>query len=321
MDEKRFDELSRRIAKRQTRRSVLGLFGVAVAGLVSNETVSAAPKNEKPTKCYGEGSHCTNGKQCCSNICTNRQCTADAGPGPQCTVAADCAGVDDECQSRTCTDGTCGVTYTPYGTPAGDQMLGDCETNVCNGAGGIEPMIDDTDTPPDLDECTLGICLRGVPSTRPQGIYAPCETNGGFVCDGAGHCVVCIPGDTQSCYSGPGGTDGVGVCRAGTQACRSDGSGFDACAGEVLPSPEMCNGLDDNCDGMVDVGVPGVGAWCNTGRVGSCAPGILRCQEGTLRCAPNVVDCCLFSGEEAFGFCSQCCSGACEPSPSGGVCL
>jgi hypothetical protein len=321
MDANRFDELSRRFATRRTRRSVLGLIGAAAAGVLTKETVGAASKQEKPTKCYGEGSHCTNGKQCCSNTCTNRQCTADVGPGTECTVATDCDGIQSECQSRTCIDGICGFEYAPHGAPAGDEILGDCETNVCNGAGGTETVIDDSDIPPAPSDCQTGICLRGVPSVEARPMYSRCASAGGSICDGAGHCVVCIPGDTQSCYSGPGGTAGVGVCRAGTKTCLSDGSGYGACLGEVHPSPETCNGLDDDCDGVVDEGASGVGASCDTGLVGSCAQGTVECQSGSLRCVSTVPpdSCCLLSGQDALGFCSQCCSGTCEASSA--LCL
>ena len=96
MDGQRFDELSRRLATRQSRRGVLGLIGAAAAAVLTQQTAGAAPKGDNPTKCYGEGSHCTNGKQCCSNTCTNRQCEAAV---PTCASPADCAGIDDGFQN------------------------------------------------------------------------------------------------------------------------------------------------------------------------------------------------------------------------------
>lgn len=54
---------------------------------------------------------------------------------------------------------------------------------------------------------------------------------------------------TQSCYSGPSGTAGVGLCHGGTQICQS--GTLSACTGEVLPIAEVCNGLDDDCNGNV----------------------------------------------------------------------
>jgi hypothetical protein len=55
------------------------------------------------------------------------------------------------------------------------------------------------------------------------------------------------------CYSGATGTSGVGVCKSGNQTCKADGSGFDACAGEVVPAHESCtNTVDDNCNGQLN---------------------------------------------------------------------
>ena len=60
-------------------------------------------------------------------------------------------------------------------------------------------------------------------------------------------------GATASCYAGPSGTSGKGLCKAGTLTCTA-GSWSD-CAGQIGPKEEVCNGLDDDCDGKVD-GMP-----------------------------------------------------------------
>lgn len=64
---------------------------------------------------------------------------------------------------------------------------------------------------------------------------------------------LCTLGEARDCYSGPAGTEGVGLCRAGTQACASDGASWGACDGEVLPLPveDCASGQDQNCDGHV----------------------------------------------------------------------
>lgn len=62
----------------------------------------------------------------------------------------------------------------------------------------------------------------------------------------------CTSGEQRSCYEGPGGTEGVGPCVAGTQTCGADGV-WGACGGQVTPKSEICgNGVDDNCSGQVD---------------------------------------------------------------------
>jgi hypothetical protein len=58
---------------------------------------------------------------------------------------------------------------------------------------------------------------------------------------------------TQACYSGPSGTASVGVCQTGTQTCLN--GAFGDCVGEVTPTAETCNGLDDDCNGSIDDGV------------------------------------------------------------------
>jgi len=66
--------------------------------------------------------------------------------------------------------------------------------------------------------------------------------NGNMDADGNGYPL------TQSCYTGPDGTEGVGICKGGTAVCT--GGGWGDCAGEVTPEAhEQCDDLDHNCDG------------------------------------------------------------------------
>lgn len=52
---------------------------------------------------------------------------------------------------------------------------------------------------------------------------------------------------TRGCYDGPEGTAGVGACAEGVQRCV-DGA-FAACEGQVTPIDEVCDDVDDDCDG------------------------------------------------------------------------
>jgi len=77
--------------------------------------------------------------------------------------------------------------------------------------------------------------------------------------------------------------NGVGACkRGGILACNANGSGTFCDAPTVTPQPEVCNGIDDDCNGKVDDGMlPGVGEKCGNG----CSTGTFICKNGQLVCS------------------------------------
>ena len=91
----------------------------------------------------------------------------------------------------------------------------------------------------------------------------------------------CRTGDTEDCYTGPAGTEGVGLC-----AATADGSAWGSCSGDVLPAAEVCDGSDDeDCDGRIDEGctcVPGESRSCYSGPAGTSGTG--ECRAGVQRC-------------------------------------
>jgi hypothetical protein len=124
----------------------------------------------------------------------------------------------------------------------------------------------------------------------------------------------CAVGTERACYLGPEGTLNRGACRAGNQRCESTGARavWGACAGQVLPSPEIAsNGVDDDCNGGTDE--PGAicqatvnledGTNCTNGRDDDC-DGLIDCLDPscamatrctTMRC-PQMRETTCFGG-------------------------
>jgi hypothetical protein len=80
-----------------------------------------------------------------------------------------------------------------------------------------------------------------------------CDEGMGCV-DGA--CIVaepeCEPGETGTCYDGPGGSNGVGICHGGMRTC-TESSLWGDCEDQQVPIAEDCtNGMDENCNGEID---------------------------------------------------------------------
>ena len=82
----------------------------------------------------------------------------------------------------------------------------------------------------------------------------------------------------RRCYDGPAGTQGRGACTDGVQNCVN--GNWDACAEQVIPAAETCNGLDEDCDGATDEIVSqSCGEAPNEG-AGECAAALQACDEG-----------------------------------------
>jgi hypothetical protein len=79
----------------------------------------------------------------------------------------------------------------------------------------------------------------------------------------------CSDGDTEPCGTAEG------ACELGVATCQ-DGV-FGACEGGVTPTEEVCNGLDENCDGAIDEPF-GVGQPCDGPDSDLCEDDVRSCD-------------------------------------------
>ncbi len=187
----------------------------------------------------------------------------DAPDGSSSSKDEICNGIDDNCNGLIDEGLTCNG----------------CGQEVCNGRDDdCNGVADDGPMPGVGDPCgiDIGACKPGHLECQGGKLICIGATDPSpEVCDGAdNNCDGVIDQIQQQCYTfatgctnlaAPSGINWkcTGRCRAGTQTC-ANGS-FGTCNGEVGPQPELCNGQDDDCDGVIDNGFPNLGMPCERG--------------------------------------------------------
>ena len=213
-------------------------------------------------------------------------CEGAVGPAPeQCNaVDDDCDGTTDEevlqaCEgapgicavgTQTCADGGFGECVQPGG--AVDEVC-DGGDNDCDGAADEGLMrfcgIEEGACEPGLITClggTWSLCEGGVGPTDEL-----CNSQDDD-CDG-----LIDEALVQAC----GG--GVAPCEPGLQVC-TDGQ-WGACEGGVGPAEELCDAIDNDCDGTADEALAEVPCGIDQGR---CRVGVQRCTEGALEACTGI---------------------------------
>jgi hypothetical protein len=171
-------------------------------------------------------------------------------------------------------------------------------------------------------QCVMGFCLMpsgaGV-GARDGGADGAVGVDGGGLAvggaaDGGGAGGLCDePGATEFCYEGPSGTATQGRCKAGQRLC--EGEQWSACLGQVTPQAEVCNGLDDDCDGDADEALM-LGSCTDDGQSGVCRMGQLRCESGVMFCrraVDPVVEVCNGEDDDCDGDSDEGTDGECYP--------
>ncbi len=260
---------------------------------------------------------------------TGQYCTPADACAVGCTDQGDCTvGTVCDVPTNQCV-GCVGDTDCPLGSVCGPGQACVAGCSAVQGCAGADTCCNaascfDLDT--SVSHC--GDCAKACP--LPVHAVPTCAAGAcGFLCDAGfddcnldptdgcehntledGPCT-CAPNSTKSCYSGAPGTENIGTCVGGTQTCLASGTAWSPCVGQVIPVPEKCNGLDDDCDGAPEAAgcVPctaGTGS-CNGSLGQYCPNGLGYTYES---CDPLEGMTCNPQTGQCMGVCSQAALGS-----------
>ncbi len=196
------------------------------------------------------GNYCNDADHTCVPGCANDDdCEGDltcnvATHGCEgCTMDSECA-AGFVCDTGACVPGCNDQQACPNGLACCSNECIDIAVDVAHCGGCDSPCAPDHATA----DCSGGVC--GVGSC--DNGYEDCNGAANDGCEVSGACA-CAPNQQYACYTGPMGTQNVGMCADGVQTCNAQGTALGPCVGQVLPGIELCNsGADENCDGTTD---------------------------------------------------------------------